>query len=1063
MLASNDPRVISAADLVVALEGGAVAFVGPPAAYLASRHCLHRHHHHHHHHTAHHEHDHGGPRHQHCAGSNDGSENQCSDPAAGAGTPPDEQPARGAPDGNASAGAHGAAADAPAVVVLEDGSSSSSDDGAGCGGGDGAPDAAASDSAAPASPERGQEAEGDEERAVGHVRWPVYARYMGAVGWGVAAAVLMSLALMQASRNAADLWVSVFAAHSGGGGGAGGGGSAAEAVGWSAGGGIGGGVVGGGGGSGGLSLPRALLMGEAAGAAAPLLGPDAGGTDRASVARLPPVWHWCAATATGAAGASSRGNGGAAAPLWMPPGALTCASAAASASAATLAPWSLPAASGAGGDDDGGDGRGGGGTWSARLFVTGVFAIAAANGVFTMARAFSFAFAGMRAARHLHTQLLSAVLSAPQSFFDAVPHGRILNRFSSDVSAVDDSLPFIANIALANAASLLGLLAVMCYAAPPLLPLLLPLAVAYRRLQLFYRSSSREVRRLEALALSPVYGAFGGLAEAAPVVRAFSAQAHFYGAAVRAVSRHQRAAITSGAASAWLGLRLQLLAAALVAAVAGLAVWRAGPTSLHATATAGAGASSGAGADWVASLAGLSLAYSLPVVGLLNGLLTSTAETEQEMVAVERLAQYTDMPPQPDTLPPLPPPRPPHLADTLPLPPAEAEAAGVEVGAGAEAVRFERAVLRYQPHLAPALRGLSLAVRPGQHVALVGRSGAGKSSVLAALMRMAELEEGRVLLYGMDVRSVPLRQLRSSVGVLLQSPFIAGASVRDNLDPAAAAARASKAQSIASPSAAAGSVAAPLSDATLYDVLQRVGLWGALTGAAAHRRRNGGGASSSGSSPSSVTTALGAPASLLPRCDGHCDSDVSAQEVLALPLGAGAGAVGLSAGQQQLLCLARLLLRPRRLVLLDECSAHCDPATAAAIRTLVAEELLQRRPRQPPPPPAQPAAAGRSPAGGEGDAVVGLGAAGRGKEGEAVAAAPCAVLEVAHDLSAVAGCDAVVVMEAGQAVEAGPPAELMRRPGGWFRQLAAAGQAGAVGSAAVTAAAAGAAVGGGAS
>ncbi|PNG64425.1 ABC transporter C family member 13, partial [Tetrabaena socialis] len=85
----------------------------------------------------------------------------------------------------------------------------------------------------------------------------------------------------------------------------------------------------------------------------------------------------------------------------------------------------------------------------------------------------------MRAAALLHERLLAAVLAAPLSFFDSVPHGRILNRFSSDVSAVDDSLPFIANIALANIASLAGLLAVLCYAAPPLLPLLLPLALAY--------------------------------------------------------------------------------------------------------------------------------------------------------------------------------------------------------------------------------------------------------------------------------------------------------------------------------------------------------------------------------------------------------------------------------------------------------------------------------------------------------------------------------------------------------------------------------------------------------
>ncbi|EFJ46226.1 hypothetical protein VOLCADRAFT_47472, partial [Volvox carteri f. nagariensis] len=92
-------------------------------------------------------------------------------------------------------------------------------------------------------------------------------------------------------------------------------------------------------------------------------------------------------------------------------------------------------------------------------------------------------------------------------------------------------------------------------------------------------------------------------------------------------------------------------------------------------------------------------------------------------------------------------------------------------------------VVRYLPTLPPALDGLSLVVGEGEHVGLCGRTGAGKSTVVAALLRLVEAEAGRVLLYGVDVRAVPLSRLRASVGVLLQRPFLASGTVRENLDP----------------------------------------------------------------------------------------------------------------------------------------------------------------------------------------------------------------------------------------------------------------------------------------
>ena len=233
-------------------------------------------------------------------------------------------------------------------------------------------------------------------------------------------------------------------------------------------------------------------------------------------------------------------------------------------------------------------------------------------------------------------------------------------------ATVDDSLPFILNILLANCASLAGVGVVLCLTQvghtrwqlprmrnamivhmqpslqficvstpcphthatqpavqPLVLALLPPLGLAYRQLQRYYRSTSRELRRLDAVAKSPVYTAFTEALSGGPTIRAFAAQPHFLSEAEAAVEAQQRAAVASAAASSWLGLRLQLMAASLAAAVAAAAVAEHAGTLPWSSAGPGGGSSRGMSAG----LVGLSLSYVLPITGLLNGLLTSSAET----------------------------------------------------------------------------------------------------------------------------------------------------------------------------------------------------------------------------------------------------------------------------------------------------------------------------------------------------------------------------------------------------------------------------------------------------
>jgi ATP-binding cassette subfamily C (CFTR/MRP) protein 10 len=118
-----------------------------------------------------------------------------------------------------------------------------------------------------------------------------------------------------------------------------------------------------------------------------------------------------------------------------------------------------------------------------KQFFTIYVSLAIANSIFTLMRAFTFAYGGIEAARKLHKSLFNNLLKCSISFFDITPSGRILNRFSSDTWSVDDSLPFILNVLLANIFSLLGTLVLSCYGLPTFLIVLIPLAIFYYFIQ----------------------------------------------------------------------------------------------------------------------------------------------------------------------------------------------------------------------------------------------------------------------------------------------------------------------------------------------------------------------------------------------------------------------------------------------------------------------------------------------------------------------------------------------------------------------------------------------------
>ncbi|XP_035548110.1 ABC transporter C family member 13 isoform X2 [Juglans regia] len=385
--------------------------------------------------------------------------------------------------------------------------------------------------------------------------------------------------------------------------------------------------------------------------------------------------------------------------------------------------------------------------YSTSFYLVILFIFCMINSFLTLVRAFSFAFGGLQAAVKVHDTLLYKLINAPVQFFDQTPGGRILNRFSSDLYTIDDSLPFILNILLANFVGLLGIAIVLSYVQVLFLLLLLPFWYIYSKLQFFYRSTSRELRRLDSVSRSPIYASFTETLDGSSTIRGFKSEDFFLATFARHVALYQQTSYTELTASLWLSLRLQLLAAVIISFIALMAV---------------IGSHGGLPVSFgTPGLVGLALSYAAPIVSLLGSFLTSFTETEKEMVSVERTLQYMDIPQE-------------ELHGSQSLNP-DWPCRGL--------IEFKKVTLRYMPSLPAALCDITFTIGEGMQVGIIGRTGAGKSSVLNALFRLTPICGGCILVDRINIADVPVRDLRSHFSVVPQSPFLFDGSIRDNLDP----------------------------------------------------------------------------------------------------------------------------------------------------------------------------------------------------------------------------------------------------------------------------------------
>ncbi|KAK0186449.1 multidrug resistance-associated ABC transporter [Armillaria mellea] len=454
--------------------------------------------------------------------------------------------------------------------------------------------------------------------------------------------------------------------------------------------------------------------------------------------------------------------------------------------------------------------------------------------VFTFLSTAGFAVVALIASLSLFRTALTRVVRSPVSFFDTTPVGRILSRLSKDQDTLDNELAMILAQFLTTFSSVIGTIALVFYTFPLLGIIFGPMIVLYYLVSMFYRRSSVETKRLDSLMRSALYGSYSETLTGLATIRAFREQDRSVRSAEAGLDLENRAYYMTISIQRWLSVRLDVFGNILIL---GITLFAAGYRNTVSP-----------------SKIGVVLTYTLNITQIFSDMVAQFAQNEQNMNAVERVLVYAELSSEGN-------------ATSSDEPSAEWPEKG--------AISFEGVNLAYREGLPLVLHGVSFKINIGEKVGIVGRTGAGKSSLLQALFRIVELQEGKIEIDDHDISKIELDTLRGRLALVPQDTTMFLGTLRDNLDPLGSR-----------------------TDAELISVLQRA--W------------------------------------LLPQ-DGV--KDPAAEAKFSLDATVGDEGSNFSAGEKQLLALGRALVKNSRIIILDEATSSVDVETDAKLQRTIQTEF----------------------------------------------------------------------------------------------------------------------------
>ncbi|KAJ6452441.1 hypothetical protein C8R45DRAFT_1040659 [Mycena sanguinolenta] len=506
------------------------------------------------------------------------------------------------------------------------------------------------------------------------------------------------------------------------------------------------------------------------------------------------------------------------------------------------------------------------------LFYVGVYAAIGLTTAFVSLCSVAAQYTGaLRASRLLFKQLLVSVVRATFRFHDTTPLGRMLNRFGLDMDKIDSDLAGSLQTVNSSLAGFFASVITITVVFPGFLFPAVILGYIYYRLALGYLNTGRDLRRMESNSRSPIYSDFGELLEGIVTVRAFSAENRFLDNLHKRINTATKMWYIFWMTNRWLLLNFDCLG--------GLAVFITALFSITFL-------------DNDAGLAGLAITSALTFTNAVYWACRNWTGLEVDLNSVERVVEYLKLPQEP-----------PAVIESN-RPPAYWPSSA----RNDSLLSVEDLVVKYSPELPPVLHGISLNLKAGERVGLIGRTGSGKSTLAMSILRFVDPVSGRIVIDGIDIRSIGINDLRSRLTFIPQDATLFSGTLRDNLDPFG-----------------------DHDDAACMDALYRVHM---ISNSPTESRGPSRGHSMAGTPSSSRPPSINGSTT-----DASLLTDVDTKVTVSLDTQVSAGGTNFSQGQRQLIAMARALLRRSSIVVMDEATSSVDFATDAKIQKAIREEF----------------------------------------------------------------------------------------------------------------------------